>query len=183
MGFTEVSYGLCRSSGIIVELVPICLEVTNYHLKMTTVFKRHNARVVPLDGRPFPTADIKLWSGAARGHWENDTLIVQTSNFSDKTAVFQMPAISIADAAGSGAVGSSIGFTLTERFTRQGQTLLYSYTINAPEVFTKPFTVEVPLQKSEARMYEYACHEGNYALPAMLRGARLLEAEALSRSE
>ena len=157
------------------------VQTPNYVLLVTEMI--HNARVVPLDGRPFPTADLKLWSGAARGHWENDTLIVQTSNFSDKTAVFQMPAISIADAAGSGAVGSSIGFTLTERFTRQGQTLLYSYTINAPEVFTKPFTVEVPLQKSEARMYEYACHEGNYALPAMLRGARLLEAEALSRSE
>ncbi|XOV85323.1 MAG: hypothetical protein ACFHXK_09435 [bacterium] len=140
----------------------------------------HNARVVPLDGRPFLPAELKLWSGIARGHWDSDTLVVQTKNFSDRTAIFQKPANSIADAIGSGAVGSSKDFMLTERFTRQGETLIYSYTIDAPEVFTKPFTVEIPMRRSAARMYEYACHEGNYALPGILRGARLLEAEAYS---
>ena len=154
------------------------VQTPNHVLLVTEMI--HNARVIPLDGRPHLPQKLKLWSGDARGHWEGNTLVVRTTNFSDKTAVFQMPAGSIADAIGSGAVGSSEDFVLTERFTRQNELLLYSYTIDAPELFTQPFTVEIPLRKSEARMFEYACHEGNYALPGMLRGARVLEAEGVA---
>lgn len=154
---------------------------TPHHVLLVTEMI-HTARVIPLDGRPHLPEELKLWSGDARGHWEGSTLVVRTTNFSDKTAVFQMPAGSIADAIGSGAVGSSEDFVLTERFTRQEELLLYSYTIDAPEVFTQPITVEIPMRKLEARMFEYACHEGNYALPGMLRGARVLEADAASQA-
>ena len=152
------------------------VQTPNHILLVTEMI--HNARVIPMDGRPHLPTQLKLWSGDARGEWKDDTLIVRTRNFSDKTAIFQIPANSIADAAGSGAVGSSESFVLTERFSRQGETLLYSYTIDAPEVFTQPFTVNIPMQKSTAPMFEYACHEGNYALIGMLRGARVVEAES-----
>ena len=117
----------------------------------------NDSRIVPLDGRPHPPEDIRQWRGAARGHWEGDTLVVESANFSDKTT-FR---------------GSGKNMRLTERFTRVGpERIRYEYTIDDPESFTKPWTAVIPMKKTEDPMFEYACHEGNYAMLTMLEGAR-----------
>lgn len=117
----------------------------------------NDARIVPLDGRPHPPEDIRQWRGDARGHWEGDTLVVESANFTDKTT-FR---------------GSGKNMRLTERFTRVGpERIRYEYTIDDPESFTKPWTAVIPMKKTDEPMYEYACHEGNYAMLTMLEGAR-----------
>ena len=117
----------------------------------------NDSRIVPLDGRPHPPEDIRQWRGAARGHWEGNTLVVESANFSDKTT-FR---------------GSGKNMRLTERFTRVGpERLRYEYTIDDPESFTKPWTAVIPMKKTDDPMFEYACHEGNYAMLTMLEGAR-----------
>ena len=135
----------------------------------------HDARVVPLDGRPHLPTSLARWYGDSRGRWEGDTLVVDTTGFTDKTAAFQMP---LTFESMIGAVGSGTDLHLTERFTPIGEgRLLYEYTVDAPTVFTRPFTVAVPMRASRERMFEYACHEGNYAMRGMLKGARVLEAD------
>jgi hypothetical protein len=94
---------------------------------------------------------------------------VTTTNFTDKTASF---------AAGvTTAIGTGTTLALTERFRREGNTLVYEFTVNDPATFTRPFTAAVPMQKSDQPVFEYACHEGNYGLMSIMRGARMLEAE------
>jgi hypothetical protein len=120
----------------------------------------HDARVVPLDGRPHPPAAIRLWLGDSRGRWENDTLVVETTNFTDKT----------------GFRGADEGLRLVERFRRvDARTLLYEFTVENPAVFTQPWTARLPMKRTDERIFEYACHEGNYALMDILRGARYQE--------
>ena len=126
----------------------------------------HDARIVPLKsaGRdPLPDS-VRQWMGSSRGHWDGDTLVVETRNFTDKTASFNP---SVATAAGSGTT-----LHLTERFRRAAEdTLLYEYTVEDPTTFTRPFTAALPMKRGEA-MFEYACHEGNYGMLNILRGAR-----------
>ena len=130
----------------------------------------HDARIVPLDGREHIPASIIQWMGDARGYWDGDTLVVESRNYSDKTASFNP---SVAMAAGSGST-----LHLTERFSRLADdTLLYEYTVDDPVTFTRPFTARLPMKRGEA-MFEYACHEGNYGLPNQLAGARVEEATA-----
>ena len=130
----------------------------------------HDARIVPLDGRGHLPAGIRQWMGDARGYWEGDTLVVESTNFSDKTASFNP---SVAQAAGTGA-----HLHLTERFSLAAEdTLLYEYTVNDPTTFTRPFTAALPMKRGSA-MFEYACHEGNYGLYNMLAGARAQDAVA-----
>jgi hypothetical protein len=138
----------------------------------------HDARIVPLDGRPRLPAGMSRWSGESRGRWEGSTLVVETTGFSDTTPAFQLPA-TLETAMEAGAVGSGRDLHLVERFTpiAEGR-LLYEYTLDAPGVFVRPFTVAIPMRASTERMFEYACHEGNHAMRGMLRGARLLESEA-----
>ena len=120
----------------------------------------HDARIVWTDGRPHLPPDVRLWLGDSRGRWEGRTLVVDTTNFTDKTS-FR---------------GSSEKLHLVERFTRvDAATLRYAYTVDDPATFTKPWTVVLPMTKSDERLFEYACHEGNYALPDILRGARYQE--------
>ena len=127
----------------------------------------HDARIVPLDGRAHLGDDIRQWMGDSRGHWEGDTLVVETTNFTDKTASFNS---SVATAAGSGAT-----LHLTERFQRVGDdTLLYEFTVDDPTTFTRPFTAALPMKRGDG-LFEYACHEGNYGLFNMLAGARAKE--------
>ena len=117
----------------------------------------HNARIVPLDGSP--PGDVPQWAGNSRGRWEGDTLVVETTGFLRETA-FQ-----------SGLTGSSL--RLTERFTRAApDVLLYAVTVDDPTVWTRPWTYEIPMRRSEHPLYEYACHEGNYGLYNILAGAR-----------
>ena len=130
----------------------------------------HDVRIVPLDGRvPLP-GSLRQWAGVSRGHWEGDTLVVRTTNFTDKTASFSP---TVATAVGSGAT-----LTLIERFRRADATTLhYEFTVEDPSTFTRPFTALVPMQKSDQPVFEYACHEGNYGLASILRGARAEEGQ------
>jgi hypothetical protein len=117
----------------------------------------HDVRIIPLDGRPHLPSNVRQWLGDARGHWEGNTLVVETTNFTGKTR-FR---------------GSSENLHLTERFTRTDpDTILYEYTVNDPATWTKPWTAQVTMTKSDSRVYEYACHEGNYGMTGILQGAR-----------
>ena len=120
----------------------------------------HDARVIPLDGRPHLPAHIRQWTGDSRGRWEGGTLVVETTNFTDRT-----------NFAGSGA-----GLRLIERFTRtDAETILYEYHVDDPATFTRPWTVQIPMTKARGPLFEYACHEGNYGMFGMLSGARAEE--------
>jgi len=120
----------------------------------------HDARIVPLDGRPHLPAAITSWLGDSRGHWDGNTLVVETTNFTAKTNVR----------------GSGEKLRLVERFTRAGaDTLLYEFTVNDPASFTQEWTAVLPMARTSDRIYEYACHEGNYAMTGILRGARSAE--------
>ena len=136
----------------------------------------HDVRIVPLDGRAHLPSDIRQWLGDARGHWEGDTLVVHTTNFTDKTGSF--------DANLREPYGSGKTLHLIERFTRTGEhALLYEFTIDDPTTFTRPFTAVVPMRTSDGSIYEYACHEGNYAMVNGLTSARNQErARATSES-
>jgi hypothetical protein len=137
----------------------------------------HDARIVPMDGRSRLPEEIQRWSGDARGHWEGNTLVVVSANFTDKKPTLQLP-ITLDTLDEGGAVGSAVNMRLTERFTlTASDRLRYEYTIEDPETFVRPFTVVIPLRATDAQMYEYACHEANYAVPSMLKGARLLDQE------
>ncbi|MCY3845844.1 MAG: hypothetical protein OXH69_20140 [Acidobacteria bacterium] len=130
----------------------------------------HDVRVVPLDGRPALTDDIRQWMGSSRGRWEGDTLVVDTRNFTHRTASFSLTGL---------AFGSAEGLHLVERFTRvDGDTLLYEFTVNDPATFTRSFSGRLPMNRSDLPLYEYACHEGNYGMENLLRGARAEEREA-----
>lgn len=138
----------------------------------------HDARVVPIDGRPHLPSAVKKWSGDSRGHWDGDTLVVETTNFTDKTPTFQLP-LDLTDPSRNGAAGSGKNMKLTEKFTLVGKSrLVYEYTLEDPTTFTRPFTVAIPLRATDEQIFEYACHEGNHAMVGMLRGARQLEKEA-----
>lgn len=129
----------------------------------------HDVRIIPLDGRPQVSSGLRQWAGVSRGHWEGDTLVVKTTNFTDKTASFVAGTLV--------AYGTGTTLNLTERFRRvSDQTLLYEFTVEDPVTFTRPFTASVPMLKSSEPVYEYACHEGNYGLMSILRGARAEEA-------
>jgi hypothetical protein len=127
----------------------------------------HEARVVPLDGRPHLPPGMRLWLGDSRGRWDGDTLVVETTNFTDKSSF-------------SGSIiargGATAGMHLVERFTRASDdTLLYEFTVTDPATWTKPWTVQLPMARTDERIFEYACHEGNYSMPNMLKGARAVE--------
>lgn len=137
----------------------------------------HDARIVAMDDRPHLTSQIRRWSGDSRGRWEGNTLVVETTNFTDKTPTFQLP-VTLAAATEGGAVGTGKNMHLVERFTPVSESRLdYEYTITDATTFVSPFTVNIPMRTADGQMFEYACHEGNYALPGILKGARLLDAE------
>ena len=131
----------------------------------------HDARIVPLDGRDPLPEDMRQWMGSSRGHWEGDTLVVETTNFTGLTSSFSPSVVS--------AIGTGRTLHLTERFRRVAEdTLLYEFTINDPTSFTRPFTAAIPMKRGAAPLFEYACHEGNYGMLNLLSGARAQEREA-----
>ena len=131
----------------------------------------HDARIVPLDGRDHVSNTIRQWSGDSRGHWEDNTLVVQTRNFNGLTQSF-------------GVYGTAENKFLTERFTRVGPyTVEYEFTVDDPSTFKQKFTAVVPMAKVDGLMYEYACHEGNYGMMNTLRGARMEERRAVENSQ
>jgi hypothetical protein len=122
----------------------------------------HDARVIPLDGRPHLASNIRQWMGDSRGHWEGNTLVVDTTNFSGKFS-FR---------------GSDENLHLTERFTRVSpDTLLYEFTVDDPTAFARPWTAQIPVTRTKGPIFEYACHEGNYAMTDILAGARAAESK------
>jgi len=122
-------------------------------------------RVIPLNGQPHPPSHLREWMGHSTGHWEGDTLVVETTNFTARTG-FQ---------------GASENLRLTERFTRaSADMILYRITLDDPASFARPWTIEVPLTLEDNKknlIFESACYEGNYSLTSMLAGARKLERE------
>jgi hypothetical protein len=131
------------------------LQTRDYVLLISEMI--HDARVVPLDGRPHAPATIRSWTGDPRGHWDGDTLVVDSTNFSER----------------SNFRGSRAGLHLVERFRRvDAQTLEYSFTVEDPSTWTRPWTVQFPMAKSSGDIYEYACHEGNYGLQNILKAGR-----------
>jgi hypothetical protein len=131
----------------------------------------HDARIVPLDGRPHLPDSVRQWMGDSRGYWKGDTLVVETKNFSDLVSSFSRDVFS--------SVGNAREMHVTERFRRVDETtLLYEYTVNDPATYTRPFSARLFMKKGEVPLYEYACHEGNYGLYNILSGARAEEAEA-----
>lgn len=123
----------------------------------------HETRIIPTDGRAHLPPSVAQWLGDSRGRWEGDTLVVETTNFTDRN-VFR---------------GSSAGLRLVERFTRvDAHTIDYAFTAHDPATWTRPWTVAYPLVKTEGAIYEYACHEGNYGLEGIIRGARAQEKAA-----
>jgi hypothetical protein len=125
----------------------------------------HDTRLVPLDGRPHLGGTFQLWMGASRGHWDGSTLVVETRNFSDNgTGTFGLPGL------------SDRNMRLVERFTRTGDDgLMYRFTVNDATVWTRPWSAEVPMTRSDGVVMEYGCHEGNYGLANILSGARAEE--------
>jgi len=125
----------------------------------------HDSRVITLDGRPHLPSVIRQWLGDSRGHWEGDTLVVDTINYKPKSFMNV----------------SSEQLHVTERFSRTGpDTLQYEITINDPGTWTKPWSLMIPWQRSPKPVYEYACHEGNIGLGGILAGARADERAAIS---
>ena len=146
----------------------------------------HTARVVPLDRRPPLDDAIRQWSGDARGHWEGDTLVVETSNFNSGRRWRSSSAGAQTDPEGLdsvvGVYDSTKSLTLVERFTRvDAATLEYEYTVTDPETWTRPWTASIPLQRTDVPMYEYACHEGNHSMYGILGGRRADEKAAAAR--
>jgi hypothetical protein len=123
----------------------------------------HDARIIPLDGRPHVGQNVRQWFGDSRGRWEGATLIVDTTNFTDKVSYR----------------GATAGLHLIERFTRTDLgTVRYEFTIDDPATFTKKWTAAIPMAKTEDQIFEYACHEGNYGMVNLLSGARVQEKAA-----
>jgi hypothetical protein len=125
----------------------------------------HNVRIIPTDGRPHTS--LRQWSGDSRGRWEGDTLVVDTMNFRRETSL----------------QGSTADTRLVERFTRlDADTLRYEFTVTDPGAYTQPWSAMVPWSRIPGPIFEYGCHEGNYALPNILAGARAQEKQDNARA-
>ena len=123
----------------------------------------HEARLIPLDGRPHVNAGIRQWNGNARARWEGESLVIETGNFSPQARYQQ----------------ASENLRMVERITRIApDTIRHEITLDDPTTWTRPWTVMILLKQTQDPLFEYACHEGNYAMPGILAGARAEEAEA-----
>ncbi|MBI2150656.1 MAG: hypothetical protein HYU27_08645, partial [Acidobacteria bacterium] len=123
----------------------------------------HDVRIIPLDGRPHPPQNVRQWMGDSRGRWEGNTLVVETTNLNGKNPLR----------------GSSENMRVIERFTRtDAGAILYRFTIEDESTWTRPWTAELPMKKTQGPIFEHACHEGNFGLYNTLVGARLEEKKA-----
>ena len=127
----------------------------------------HDARIIPLDGRPKLSQQIGQWMDDSRSHFESKTLVIETTNFNGRVQISQYLAFGLAP-----------GGRVVERLTRTGtDSIDYKFTVDDQATFTRPFTVVSPMQRLTDQIYEYACHEGNVAMRAILSGARAQEKE------
>ena len=126
----------------------------------------HDVRMIPTDGRPHISRNIRQWMGDSVGHWEGNTLVVDTTNFTDLNPF-----------------PGAQNLHVVERLTRVDEdTILYQFTVEDPGMWAKPWSGEMPITKIQGQLYEFACHEGNYALADILRGARVAEEDAAKKS-
>jgi hypothetical protein len=144
----------------------------NYQIVQTEQFvlivneMGHETRIIPLDGRAALPDSVRQWRGSSRGHWEKDTLVVETTHFRPDTSLR----------------GSGEHMRVIERFTRvDDDVLLYRFTVEDPESFVRPWTVEIPSVRGDGLLYEFACHEGNRAMRGILAGARAAERAAAAQ--
>ena len=123
----------------------------------------HNARIIPIDGRPH--GELRQWSGDSRGRWEGETLVIETKNFLRETSLG----------------GSSADTYLVERFRRvDPDTVMYEFTVEDPNNFTRPWTAMMPLRRTDGPLFEYACHEGNIGMHGIMAGARRKDTQAVT---
>jgi hypothetical protein len=128
----------------------------------------YEARLIPLDGRPHSSPVNRGYMGDSRGHWEGDTLVIDTTNYRGTDDFY----------------GADDNFHLIERLTRIGpDTILYRFTVDDPTAFTKPWSAEIPLARSDEGIFDYECHEGNYTMIDILSGARTLEKTAAKEGD
>jgi hypothetical protein len=133
----------------------------------------HEVRIIPLDNRPHLPSTIGLWLGDSRGRWEGDALVVETSNYH---ALSPFNSYNCCRGAGK-------NLRIVERFERiDANTIDHRFTVEDPTTFTRPYTVAVPMTRLDERIFEYACHEGNYGMEGILRGARAQEREGVAQS-
>jgi hypothetical protein len=128
----------------------------------------YEARIIPLNGQPHADPHVRGYMGDSRGRWEGETLVIDTTNFIGKDDFY----------------GADENLHLTERLTRtDGDTILYTFVVDDPTAFTRPWSGEIPMMKSADRIFDYECHEGNYALVDILAGARAQEKKAAAEKE
>ena len=173
-------YTRCITRGIPGALIPnfynagnLILQTPDFVVILTEMIGE--ARFIPLDGRPRINPSIGLWMGDSRGRWEGETLVVETTNFTEKGWITPNQ-----NAGRMHGVPVTRDLRVVERFTRVSEDVLdWRVTIEDPQVYAAPWTLELPLTRDPAYdLYEYACHEGNYSVPNILRGARVKEREA-----
>ena len=145
------------NNNVLMLQTPGYVTIVNEHI--------HNTRIIPIDSGPH--GHIRQWVGDSRGHYEGDALIIETRNFRQATNF----------------AGSSADTTLVERFTRlDPDTVMYDFTIEDPNNYTRPWTVAIPFRRTDGPLYEYACHEGNYGLTGIMAGARRLNTQPVEGS-
>jgi hypothetical protein len=159
----------CIFRGILGNMLPTfynngkqILQIPGYVVILSEMI--HDARIIPLDGRPHVADRIRTWQGDGRGRWDGNTLIVDTANFRANDVMRNLGV-------------QSESLRIVERFTPAGPNRLnYEVTVDDPKVYTAPWTIAFPFERdNEYRIFEYACHEGNYAVPNSLSGARAQE--------
>jgi hypothetical protein len=159
-----ISFGSPRLAAGYNSYFQIVQSVNAVAIVMETI---HDTRLIPLDGKPHLPANVQTWMGDSRGHWEGDTLVIDTTNY--KPGAFMNV--------------STDKLHVVERFTRTGEnSLKWEVTIDDPGAWTKPWTAMIPLRQSRDALYEYACQEGNYGLEGILAGARAEEKSAPNKA-
>ncbi len=167
-------YYRCITRGVLGSIIPVIYNNGNEILQAPglVIIRNemiHETRIIPLDGRPHLSPKIREYMGDSRGHWEGNTLVIETTNFTDKDAI---------GSNGAGYPGDpghhSADMKLIERLTRvDANTLNYQATIDDPKTWTQPWTILIPLKRDDKyQLFEYACHEGNIAMGDILSGAR-----------
>jgi len=163
LGERCITFGVPRLTAAYSSVFQVVQAPNEVVFVMETI---HEARVIPLDGRPHLPSSMPQWHGNSRGHWEGDTLVVETTGFSPKSDM----------------MGSSSGLHLEERFTRVAPDVLqYDVTMSDPSTWTQPWTVRISLKQTSEPLLEYACHEGNLGMFGILAGARKQEADARAK--
>ena len=166
------AYDRCITRGLPGMMLPAFYN-HNYQILQTpdyvaiVVEMIHDARIIPLDGRSHLSPTMRQWLGDSRGHWEGDTLVIETTNFTEK----------VYGSVAGGTVFGGDAHHVVERLTRvDADTIDYRVTVTNPTVWTRPWTAATPMTAMEDTLFEYACHEGNYSLPLILSGSRAQEA-------